>query len=428
MKTTTATPQGIKDISSHYSKATLIPCRVLDVQHRTLEDNEHGDLASLFGLIDPTWEQTCMETHLHSAMLSERFGGSYIYFGLISLLYWVSPVIIQGRMEYAIIAGPVRTLDAAEVLEEVMLEHSADKEELLRIVDAIAYVDSKRVHSLSEILRICSGWASGYSEHHMVESRQDLELQSRVSETIHKLKGEKSCQFYRYPIEKESSLQDAIRWGDKAKAMLLMNELLGNIFFASGNSMERITFRVMELLSLLARAAVRGGADEEQVLAKSLACQKEIRHYASLDGISVWLSKVLHAYMEMVFVSMDREYDPTLAKALRYIHANYDTHLSLEEVAHYVRLSHNYFSNLFNSRMGISFSSYVNRIRIEHAQNLLLDTSIPIIEIASLVGFEEQSYFSKVFKDQTNLSPGKYRKQAGYFPSERQEIHAESNG
>lgn len=272
---------------------------------------------------------------------------------------------------------------------------------------------------------MCSGWASGYSEHHMVKTRQDLELQSRLSESIQQLKGESKDQIHCYPIEKESALQDAIRWGDKAKAVTVMNELLGIIFFSSGNSLERISFRVMEILSILSRAAVRGGAQEEEVLTKSLQCQKEIRQYSSLEGISAWLAKVLHSYMEMMFVSMDDHYDPTIAKALRYIHANYSSHLSLEEAAHSAGLSPNYFSNLFNSRMGLSFSSYVNKVRIEHAQRLLLDTSFPIIEIASLVGFEEQSYFSKVFKEKTHLSPGKYRRQAGFFPANKHEIHTE---
>jgi AraC-like DNA-binding protein/ligand-binding sensor protein len=426
LKASSEVPQGVRDIATHYSKATGIPCMVLDVFHQTILDVENCELENLFSLIDPTWKQHCLETHLHSAVLSERFGGSYIYFGLISMLYWVSPVIMQGRMEYAIIAGPVMTLDASEVLDEDVVAHVQDKEELMRILETIPHIEVKRVHSLSEVLRMCSGWASGYSEHHMVETRQGLELQSRLSESIQLLKSENKEQLRCYPIEKESALQEAIRWGDKAKAMTIMNELLGIIFFSSGNSLERISFRVMEILSLLSRAAVRAGADEEKVLTKSLVCQKEIRQYSSLEGISVWLAKVLHSYMEMVFVSMDSEYDPTIAKALRYIHANYGGHLTLEEAAHSAALSPNYFSNLFNTRMGISFSSYVNKARIEHAQRLLLDTSLPIIEIAALVGFEEQSYFSKVFKEKTNLSPGKYRKQAGHFPVNKHEIHTES--
>lgn len=423
MKAITEIPQGVRDITTHYSKATGIPCMVLDVFNHRVVEVENSELETLFTFIDPTWKDHCLETHLHSAVLSERFGGSYIYFGLISMLYWVSPVIVQGRMDYAIIAGPVMTLDTSEVLEEDVVAHIEDKDALMRILDSITHIDINRVHSLSEVLRMCSGWASGYSEHHMVETRQSLELQSRLSESIQLLKSENNEKVHCYPIEKESALQEAIRWGDKTKAVTIMNELLGIIFFSSGNSIERISFRVMEILSLLSRAAVRGGASEEKVLIKSLACQKEIRQYSSLEGISTWLSKVLHSYMDMVFVSMDSEYDPTIAKALRYIHANYSGHLTLEEAAHSADLSPNYFSNLFNTRMGTSFSTYVNRVRIGHAQSLLLDTSFPLIEIAALVGFEEQSYFSKVFKEITHLSPGKYRKQAGYFPSTKHEIH-----
>ncbi|MDY0287905.1 MAG: helix-turn-helix domain-containing protein [Sphaerochaeta sp.] len=426
MKASSEVPQGVKDITSHYSRATGIPCMVLDVLQQTLLDSGHSELEALFSLIDPAWKDQCFATHLHSAVLSERFGGSYIYFGLISLLYWVSPVIMNGRMEYAIIAGPVMTLDVNEVIEEDVVAHVGDKDGLVRILETIPQVDVRRVHSLSEVLRMCSGWASGYSEHHMVESRQSLELQSRLSESIQLLKSEGREQVHCYPIEKESALQEAIRWGDKAKAMKIMNELLGIIFFSSGNSLERISFRVMEILSILSRAAVRGGADEEQVLTKSLQCQKEIRNYSSLEGISVWLAKVLRSYMEMVFVSMDSEYDPTIAKGLRYIHSNYSGRLSLEEAAHSAGLSPNYFSNLFNARMGVSFSTYVNRVRIEHARSLLLDTSLPIIEVAAMVGFEEQSYFSKVFKEVTTLTPGKYRKQARSFPSARHEIHSEN--
>lgn len=418
-------PQGVKDITTHYSKATGIPCMVLDVLHRAIMEFGNSECEGLYSLIDPTWKERCLETHLHSAVLSERFGGSYIYFGLVSLLYWVSPVIIHGRMDYAIIAGPVLTLEASEVMDDDAVAHIEDKETLQRVLGQIPHIDVKRVHSLSEVLRMCSGWASGYSEHHMVETRQSLELQSRLSESIQLLKNEDKEQIHCYPIEKESALQEAIRWGDKAQAIRIMNELLGIIFFSSGNSIERISFRVMEILSILSRAAVRGGASEEQVLTKSLQYQKEIRQYSSLEGISGWLSKVLHTYMEMVFVSMDDEYDPTIAKALRYIHSNYSNHITLEEAARSAQLSPNYFSNLFNARMGVSFSSYVNKVRIGYAQRLLLDTSFPIIEIASLVGFDEQSYFSKVFKEITDMSPGKYRKQARYFPSTRHEIHAE---
>lgn len=414
-------PKSVKDVKDHYSKATGIPCMILDLQQHIIVDGECDKLAPLFSLIDPSWKKYCLETHIHSAALSERFGGSYIYFCLISMLYWVSPVIVNGKMDYAIIAGPVMALDSNELLEEIELN---EKEELQEIIDTIVHIDVSRIHNLSEVLRMCSGWASGYSEYRMVESRQSLELQSRLSESIQEMKRTSKDNVYCYPIEKENALQEAIQWGDKQTAIAILNDLLGIIFFSSGNSIEIITFRIMEIISLLSRAAVKGGADEDTVFKKSLLCQKEIKHYSSLEGLAIWLSKVLHSYLDMVIVSMEKEYDPIIAKALRYIHAHYKEPLTLDDTALSVALSPNYFSHLFNSIIGTSFSYYVNTLRVEYAAKLLIETSHPLIEIAGMAGFEEQSYFSKIFKDITTLSPGKYRKRGKRFPSENHEIHS----
>jgi AraC-like DNA-binding protein/ligand-binding sensor protein len=417
-------PQSVKDVKDHYSKATGIPCMILDIHHHHMVDGCNDGLDTLLHLLGPEWKKQSLETHIHSAVLSERFGGSYIYFCLISMLYWVSPVIVHGNMDYAIIAGPVLTIDPSELLEEDLLKDIKDKKEILEFIDTIPKVEISRIHNLSEVLRMCSGWACGYTEHRMVETRKSLELQSRLSESIQDIKHSNKETFHCYPIEKENLLQDAIQWGDRATAISILNNLLGIIFFTSGNSLELISFRVMEIISLLSRAAVKGGVQENIVFEKSIACQKEIRHYSSLEGISLWLSKILHSYLDMVIVSMDVQWDPIIAKVLRYIHSNYKGHLTLDETAHYVALSPNYVSHIFNAKVGISFSTYVNKLRVEHAQKLLLETSLPIVEIVGMVGFEEQSYFTKIFKDITSYSPGRYRKKGGGFPSKNQEHHS----
>ncbi|HEY8501002.1 MAG TPA: helix-turn-helix transcriptional regulator, partial [Clostridia bacterium] len=57
------------------------------------------------------------------------------------------------------------------------------------------------------------------------------------------------------------------------------------------------------------------------------------------------------------------------------------------------------------------FNTYLNYIRIEMSKKLLSDPSIAIVDISNLVGFEDQSYFSKVFKKMTGQSPKKFREQ-----------------
>jgi two-component system response regulator YesN len=85
--------------------------------------------------------------------------------------------------------------------------------------------------------------------------------------------------------------------------------------------------------------------------------------------------------------------------------------VTLDEVAACVYLSPSYFSKVFKQEMEMSFNTYLNYIRIEMSKKLLSDPSIAIVDISNLVGFEDQSYFSKVFKKMTGLSPKKFREQ-----------------
>ena len=64
---------------------------------------------------------------------------------------------------------------------------------------------------------------------------------------------------------------------------------------------------------------------------------------------------------------------------------------------------------LFKKSTGSSFKEYLNMVRIEESKRLLSNTDFSIIDIAIAVGFEDQSYFSKVFKKFTGLTPKQFR-------------------
>jgi len=72
--------------------------------------------------------------------------------------------------------------------------------------------------------------------------------------------------------------------------------------------------------------------------------------------------------------------------------------------------------------MKCNFTAYVNRLRIDQSKSLLRETNIPLVDIAGMVGYEDQSYFTKVFRKITGTSPGKYRESRGFATSD-QEIH-----
>ncbi len=99
-----------------------------------------------------------------------------------------------------------------------------------------------------------------------------------------------------------------------------------------------------------------------------------------------------------------------ITEALRYIRNNYAKNITLNQVARQVNLSAGYFSNLFKKEVQENFVGYLNTLRIEQAKNLLQTTSMKAYEVAEKVGFTETTYFCKVFKKTTGMSPNEFRK------------------
>lgn len=95
--------------------------------------------------------------------------------------------------------------------------------------------------------------------------------------------------------------------------------------------------------------------------------------------------------------------------ALAYIDEHLGEAIGLREAADYAHLNASYFSVLFKEQLGMTFSEYVARRRLQKAKEMLLTTKLPIADIAERVGYQTAKYFNKVFKEYEGRSPGQYR-------------------
>lgn len=109
--------------------------------------------------------------------------------------------------------------------------------------------------------------------------------------------------------------------------------------------------------------------------------------------------------------SSDRNAD-LIYQAKTFIKSRYRENITLSDIAASANLSSIYFHNLFTAATGISPRLYLTRLRINESKKLLWNSHIPISEIAERCGFGGQQYFSRVFKKETGMTPGQYRKQA----------------
>lgn len=99
-----------------------------------------------------------------------------------------------------------------------------------------------------------------------------------------------------------------------------------------------------------------------------------------------------------------------IKSVIDYIESSYHEDLQIADIADKFYVSKYYLSHLFKSHMNISLLQFINSRRIVHAKQLLHDTSRSIIDICFSVGFNDVSYFTKIFRRAEGMSPGRYRK------------------
>lgn len=98
-------------------------------------------------------------------------------------------------------------------------------------------------------------------------------------------------------------------------------------------------------------------------------------------------------------------------RVIDYINSNYqNASLSLEDVCRGVGLNRNKLSEILKKNVGMTFSSYVNEIRLKEACRLLIETDLQVIEISINIGFGNVSHFNKVFKQTYQKTPLEYRR------------------
>jgi len=102
---------------------------------------------------------------------------------------------------------------------------------------------------------------------------------------------------------------------------------------------------------------------------------------------------------------------PVIVRAKEYIAEHQSEKLKLGQIAKAVNMSAFYFCKTFKKVVGINFTDYLSRVRIERAKNLLLNPNLRISEIAFEVGFQSLTHFNRVFKKIAGQSPTDYREQ-----------------
>lgn len=102
-----------------------------------------------------------------------------------------------------------------------------------------------------------------------------------------------------------------------------------------------------------------------------------------------------------------------MKQALIYLNEHFSEKITLKELARICSYSPNHLGYLFKTQTGITFTEYLNNMRLNYACSLLYDSELLIKEVAYLSGFSSVAYFAQLFKEKFQMTPREYRKKSG---------------
>ena len=130
------------------------------------------------------------------------------------------------------------------------------------------------------------------------------------------------------------------------------------------------------------------------------------------------LESLMHLLPNILFQNaIQIEYDSFITRAVDFISFNLSRELSIQELCRQLHVSKNYLYQSFHAYYGCTVNEYITNQRIKKAQLLLKETTEPVYQIAESIGIENYTYFCKLFKLKTGISPGQYRHRVRKMPS-----------
>ena len=282
-----------------------------------------------------------------------------------------------------------------------------DKKKLVAAMRKLPIIPGRKIHKAAEFLFDLLYEVGGFDSRVIRWRRQRSEQQSQIGEFIQERK--KLGTEWRYPLESERELLGKVKIGDRTGAKEILNSILGTILFLNPGELGILKARLLELLSILSRAAVEGGVDIDVMLEKNLAYVNKVMQIDEQGDLCAWISTALNDFIELVYSSQDGRKVTQISPAINYIDANYDKPITLAEIARASHLSGSRLAHIFKEQTGITIIDYLTSVRIERAKQLLLATDQNCTEICFEVGYNNQSYFTRTFKELVGMTPLQFR-------------------
>ncbi len=319
-------------------------------------------------------------------------------------LRWGEPSILAAPANELLWAVPVMhnaTVIGGIVVEGVRLGEDAFPDGGLSAVDVR--------HAAADLLHMAK--EANLTNAALLEFRKrETARESQRAEAIHELKHLDYRSIRDVYLAEEPALLAAIKHGDTHAAREIINRVLAAIYHLGMERPEVLKSYLLELVVTMSRSAVEAGADSTELLGTNYSSFAELSHINSEEELCAWLVSMLERIMDAIKANIQYPSNVLVAQAIKYMQDNLRNPISRDEVADVACLSPSHFSRVVKQTFGYSFTELLARMRVECAQDSLARTEKSLVQVGLDCGFNDQSYFTKVFQRYTGQTPGEFRR------------------
>jgi len=357
----------------------------------------------------------CSSSLRFSTQISYEMGDAYVYYCPIGLVHICVPVIVDKQYCASAVAGPLAMGEIGD--HHLSQALNMDQNALSQVTKIALFISKMKVYTPTQIQKVSQLFYGAVLQSH--KNWEDYEqLQSRYNQQIeageHIRKRKEAIVSHVSPsltcAELEKQFTRELRARNRENALSCLQSLLNELILLEGGNLDSIKLHILELYISLSCSASEEGIPLCKIIGDDFALINSLNRSELMEDFYGWASKMVDHFVDDVFATVSNMSD-TMSRAVTYIAAHYMEKFTLHELAAKLFVSDSYLSKLFRQELNSNFSDYLNRTRIDRSTELMRNTDLSILEISGMVGFDDQSYFTKVFKRALGETPKQYRNQ-----------------
>ena len=201
-----------------------------------------------------------------------------------------------------------------------------------------------------------------------------------------------------------------LKTGDSPRAQQALRIFLENSRFVHDNSMREYRWLLHCLNHYCHLELLTMDIHPYHVIRQLISTRTKIDSLTTMAKLEQMPNEICHKYCLLVKNYANIGYSRSTKDIIDYIQLHLEEELSLNYLADYFNKNASALSHSFSKETGMSLTKYIQQARIREALRLFNTTDFSVSDVAIMVGYQDFSYFSKLFSSQVGMSPREYKK------------------